>query len=737
MDEMKTPKSQSSAARDATPIRTHSPYSEAKGPIVDRGYVEARVRAIEGAYKQLWAPPTSEPREVYPLPEWKFKASELRAASGTPTMSQYRYLSTDPFLDSYNQAAQGQKKGLARGAPQPRKSLQHLPHMTRLNHDLHAGDRKSQSLADLRSRYDASPLQGKRRRKLSNIGTTTSTEPGILSPQPVSPSRLPVPHKTVDLDESSDQGPVHRAALGLEQGSQRLGSMSIPQKSIAEGLGEMVSDNPNIEHYTIDRSTAWESEDYMEYPTPLPSPSEGHPWSTVANKPSESDQSLHLRRMRPLHKVPENTMESSVIARSSTAGTALSLVESPLSRSHNQDDRPTTSLRRALTMRAPRRKSSISTWRTKLRSLSFDHLGKKRQQSSPNIETSRQPAQTSNAESELGFDRLRKTDGERNGSLSEARFSKSRQSSNASANASGSASRALKNAWRKWSGWRLSSAERPSDIAESQEPETAAKEADPEMHTSDSSSNKEEVENIPAAASTASAIEIPAPQTPRRPSTLRRICSHSSLNPSAARSTTALSPPHEIEWTPSVPHSSRNSILASRPSVPSLQQTSPAWTKPSLHHARSAASVVPGPSVTQSPERRVVYHHAASPAIMSTVAEHRKESTSSTSTGSTYHSFHPMRKGSRHSMRSPWRERDVGHWQAEIPLETIESADNAGNRDRAGKEGRKQGIRRVKVVVSLDGAGDLMVDTRVQQPNIGQQQGKVKSFVKRWEAASD
>ena len=88
--------------------------------------------------------------------------------------------------------------------------------------------------------------------------------------------------------------------------------------------------------------------------------------------------------------------------------------------------------------------------------------------------------------------------------------------------------------------------------------------------------------------------------------------------------------------------------------------------------------------------------------------------------GTAYHSLHPAHRGSRQSMRSPWREREQGHWHAEIPLQTMDSTSH------------EQRIKRVKVVVSLDGAGDLIVDAEVQQP--GEHAGKVKSFVKRWEA---
>ena len=55
--------------------------------------------------------------------------------------------------------------------------------------------------------------------------------------------------------------------------------------------------------------------------------------------------------------------------------------------------------------------------------------------------------------------------------------------------------------------------------------------------------------------------------------------------------------------------------------------------------------------------------------------------------------------------------------------------------ERGGRnESKEQRIKRVKVVVSLDGAGDLFVDTVVKQGGDKKGEGRVKSFVKRWEA---
>ena len=185
---MKTPQQHTSATRtrDSTPIRTHSPYSEAEGPIVDRGYVEARVRAIEGAYKQLWAPPSSERREIHHLPQWKLQGSQLRAAS--EISKSYRQ-DNDPFSDIVNHRPADHVQDYVRGPPQPRKSLQHLSSMARPSRDIYHPDRKSQSLANIRARYETSPLQGKTGRRISNIGRTSSVESGILSPLPHPVSR--------------------------------------------------------------------------------------------------------------------------------------------------------------------------------------------------------------------------------------------------------------------------------------------------------------------------------------------------------------------------------------------------------------------------------------------------------------------------------------------------------------------------------------------------------------------
>lgn len=45
---------ESSGLRESLVIRSHSPYCEAKGPIVEKGFVASRIRAIHGARNQTW-----------------------------------------------------------------------------------------------------------------------------------------------------------------------------------------------------------------------------------------------------------------------------------------------------------------------------------------------------------------------------------------------------------------------------------------------------------------------------------------------------------------------------------------------------------------------------------------------------------------------------------------------------------------------------------------------------------
>ena len=263
-----------SAARDSTPIRTHSPYSEAEGPIVDRGYVEARVRAIEGDFKQLWVPSSSESHNIHPLPEWRLKGPQLRAPSMTKLTTRSYGQLNDPFSDVLDHFPARRVQDLDYGSPRQRKSLQHISSAEARGYDNGYNDRKSQSLANIRARYEDSPLQGRAaHRRSSSIAQRSSLDQGILCPQPISPLRLGMPVEDDYQDDVEFWNTVHPLALTSIPEAQQPEAMGIPSKSIAERMSELIGEDS--EPGSIEPSTAWGSESQIsKYPSRSRQPSE-------------------------------------------------------------------------------------------------------------------------------------------------------------------------------------------------------------------------------------------------------------------------------------------------------------------------------------------------------------------------------------------------------------------------------------------------------------------------------
>ena len=737
---MKTPHRQVSAARDVTPIRTHSPYSEAEGPIVDRGYVEARVRAIEGSFKQLWAPQSSESREVHHLPEWRLKGTQLCTTSVASRMRRSNLQTDDPFMDNPPVSPNAYDRSIDHRPPKSRKSLQHLSNTVSPSSDDLRPDRKSYSLANLRARYEASPLQGRTGRRLSNVERPSSLNYEILSPQPISPLKLPVAIEGDGEDGGDCWDTAHPTALSPICEAQQSDSLPVPKRSIARGLSEVV--NCDTEPERTEPSTAWGSESQiLEYPTPLRSSSddepaaEAHPWSTTANGPSEVEDGTRLKRTRPMRRVPDNTTESIETKQTSDSNQRLPQKGMTSNRLPVPKNEPLVNVKRAVTMHTSRHNSGVAAWRAKLRSMSYDQLSKRHQHDS--VDTG--PAGLSGTNTSNGTQRDSRTateaDEDHETSSSNARAPKTRQSSSASASGSTSAPGALRRAWRRWSGWRLTFADRSSQVGD--QPEAVASTQEESIDIPDS--KPEGVTDPDFEAECTSPIHTPPPRSPKRPTNLTSTYSHSSLNPTAARPTTALTPPEVADWTPSFIKPSRQSSFPIRPSESPNKHGSTDGPRPPLHHAQSAASILSSRTIARSSGRAYLhedYGRAASLAIMSSLAEHHGESTDSSSTGTAYHSFYPTHRNSNRSLRSAWREeRSESRREADIPLQPMGSAGRGRDRSRHRDAGWDQRIRRVKVVVSLDGAGDLMVDASVQQPRNDQQEGRVRSFVQRWEAA--
>lgn len=641
----------------------------------------------------------------------------------------------DPFSENYNQSSIGHAQDIIHRYPQSVRSLQHLSSTKSPSHDNLRPDRKSYSLADIRARYEASPLRGRTGRRSSNDDRRSSLEREIFSPQPIAPLKLPFAVEDVYEDDAEYWDTTHPAALSPIREAQQPDPVTVPSRSIAQGLSEL-SRHDTEPGYTVP-STAWDSESLvLECPTPVRSSSDDDPvletrqWSTVVNGTSEADFGSTLVRTRPRRKVPENTMESAAVRQKWNVERGSPQMGVPSYHSQNPNFEPLRNAKRALTMQTTKRTMGAAALRAKLRSMSFDQIAKRRQHDS--AETGG-PGQ-SNVESRWDSPTAIEADEGQETSLSNAQSARSRKSSSVSASGSVFVPGALRRAWRKWSGWRLNLGDRSSQITD---PQGAG--ASPQQGSTDFSEAQLEAAADPhTKVECASPVETPPPKSPKRPIFPTSASSHGSLNPTAARPTTALSPPEVTEWTPSFIRPSSRSSFALRPSVSPGKQGSLNLPRPSLHHVRSAASFIASRSVARSSPRIVHGDHGQAPssAIMSTFAEHHDESTGSTSTGTAYHSIYPTHRISHQSLRSPRRERDEDRKQAEIPLNSMGSAGRGRDRNREGKEGRDQRIKKVKVVVSLDGAGDLVVDASVLRPGDGQRGGKVRSFVKRWEAAA-
>ena len=749
-----------SAVRDLTPIRNHSPYSEAEGPIVDQGYVEARVRAIEGDYKQLWVPSSSEPRDVHRLPEWRLKGSQLRVPSGTRMVHGSPGYMDDPFSDILDCNTAKRMQSFDHGSPRQRHSLQHLSSMEIRDRDNPCKDRKSQSLANLRARYETSPLQSKARTQSRSLAHGVPFQTEILSPQPISPSRFRMAVEDEYQEDAGFWNTVHPRALTSIPETQQSEAFTKPNKSITERMGNLIGEEAEPE--STGPSTAWSSQSpILEYPSRSHMPSENepeveaYPSSTAAIATEESANSLNLKKLRPSHKVPGNTVESIGGMHHSDSQWGSSQTEGLSHQS--QDLYPEASkAQRSLTMNVPRRTrtASVAAWRAKLRSMSYDQLADKRRS---NVFDATALEKEIDNKAEPSPSKLVKDEERRCDSPSNTQLSKSRQSSSASVGVS--ASHTLRRAWRRWSGWRLvlsdkqsHNAEPPGKVPFTRHSSTDTKELKveemnkhriqdktPSPHPAEDETSFQR--NLPLSrANTRTSLRSPPPQSPKRPISLLRDYSHSSISPIAPRATTALSPPGIPDLPLGRSQPSNSNTISSRPSLRWMKQSYQDRTNHPLPHAQSATSITTKPSVARSAERRTLQGRgegSSSSATTSALAgQHHDGSKGSSSTETAYHSPFPTHKNSHQSMRSPWREHnaDRGSWSAEIPLQHVSPPKKRAERAGNGDESRAQRIRRVKVVVSLDGAGDLVVDTKLKQEGQGRGEGRVRSFVKRWEA---
>lgn len=270
-----TPQPQTPPTRQASTIRSHSPYSTGKGPIVNEGFVAARVRAIQGRFKQTKSPQYPEPRNDSALLKERLDRS-IHSLKESPSFRNFNQLSTAQDLDNIDSDRSKRSQLSSSRKWQRSTSSLRSPYNGIPSGLQPSSDRKVHSMWDLHTRYQGSPHGGRKRyRDYSNLrrisaGTETGTSE-IISPQPLSPYKQPV---NVSQQNTDDSGFWSETQADQEHSL----LVSNPRKSIAEALGNAV----DVTEGQDEASTAWATEeDKPEYPFPAIEPFNHQPTPEV------------------------------------------------------------------------------------------------------------------------------------------------------------------------------------------------------------------------------------------------------------------------------------------------------------------------------------------------------------------------------------------------------------------------------------------------------------------------
>jgi len=261
-----TPQPQTPLTSKASTIRSHSPYSTGKGPIVNEGFVAARVRAIQGGFNQAKTPQYPDPRNDSALPKKPWDRS-IHSLKESPSFRNFNQLSTAQDLNNID-SDRSRRSQLSNSRKWQRSTSSLRSPYSGLPSGLQpSSDRKAHSMWDLHTRYQGSPHGGKKRyRDYSNLrrisAGTETVESEIISPQPLSPYKQPVNVSQQNTDDSGFWSET-------QADQQHSLPVSNPRKSIAEALGKVV----DVTERQDEASTAWATEDKKpEYPFPATEP---------------------------------------------------------------------------------------------------------------------------------------------------------------------------------------------------------------------------------------------------------------------------------------------------------------------------------------------------------------------------------------------------------------------------------------------------------------------------------
>ncbi|KAL8823709.1 MAG: hypothetical protein Q9191_005615 [Dirinaria sp. TL-2023a] len=505
-----TPHRSASTSRKPSIIRKHSPYGTGEGPIVEQGFVQARVRAIEGKFTQTNVSKSSRFPHVSRRKPSLEKRS--RAAPSRRSHEEADHRSTAPKTPSLDNERVKPKQPVNYKKWQRNISSQQSHSSTMAEPIQSPIDRRSHSMLELHAQYSGSPHGGRKRyRDYSNL-RRISAGSEIKSPQPLSPARQPVNINQRPIDDSafwSETQPEHTSLLPVV----------VHRKSIAEGLDE----NLDVSQGQDEASTAWATEDEgRSYPFPAPkqskrrSMSEEQPptagalssqteysryaarflpnldHSRMSSDASPIDDELRLKRTRSRRQVPHNTLESTSDAQQHGEVEPLAKFEA----------RP-----RAMTANLPWRSVSDAAHRTRMQSLAVERLSDRRSpdrsakalkaplKASEKEETestpSGEPEDGSQATSQLKACEKEETESTSSRELEDGSratsqlltgpppYTKPRQCSVASRGSSVGVPRPLTRVWTTLSTWRLALHDRRPNTSELAEEEQASRSATP------------------------------------------------------------------------------------------------------------------------------------------------------------------------------------------------------------------------------------------------------------------
>lgn len=448
----------------------------AEGPIVKQGFVGARVRAIEDAFKTATVPSFSRTSSSSWRKPWKHILHSDSKPPSIESLHQQSEVSAKPRTgNSPSKAGQD----AFRKKWHQFSSSQHSPISMMTDQARDSVERRSHSMLDLHTSYSGSPHGGRKKyRDYSNL-RRISAGSEIASPQPLSPSKQPVEATQRNTDESgfwSESQPEYIVQLPAGP----------PRKSIAEGLDE----NLDVSQGQDEASTAWATEveppsysylarkqskrrsQFEEQSSPTSAPLRKQEYahyvarslpgldkSSIATDTSAIDNELRLKRTRSHRRqVPDNTMES----------TAESGEQSKAEPIPELETKP-----RALTTAYPSRSSSDAALQATRHSLAVERLSDRRR-TSPYTKTQKLPM-NSDHQTEPEATPPEKSEGgeevEHLPAVAVSPASKSRQRSMADSSSSVSIPRPLRRVWTTLSTWRLALKDRRSYTSELAEEE--------------------------------------------------------------------------------------------------------------------------------------------------------------------------------------------------------------------------------------------------------------------------